>query len=537
MNIQGIKLRNFRSFKSADILFGRKNLIVGQNGTGKSSIIDAICYAADGTCRGTDEGGKGADILSAYFWLVNHGEAPAPSGVELGTDKGEFRRGVGMGPNSKIGESIRDGLGFRRDALRAVFRPGSFLSLPAGDQASLFTSLSAPEDIGAIATEHLGDLLEDANLPRTLRDLDALEAAERAKRPSLKKSIADSEKNTVSFAAFDTDLISMTDEELLEAISEAQALLVALKAERDALLVGEQVPAAPALPIDLSQLQAQKGAVEEYEAALKPFPGIGKNCPHCGKKVVLLVGTTSLLTVENSIATERALRIKLKEATERQKSMEKEAPSAPPKEEKKSPQRSAIEERIAKGDLVVSELNRLVYLRGEHVRKIAATQKLRNELAVTEEIIGRVTAKGPLRAALLEKKSGGLDLVAAVNEVSMSAGWGPVAFRTDPWSVSMNKVPAEVMSTSQRLALNIAIQTAIAAASGIKVLVVDEAQTFEEDSREGLSHALEAAMNHVDQLFLLASRSGAEVHELAAAPGWKLIKVKKVNGYSTVEYA
>lgn len=535
MVIQGVKLRNFRSFRAAEILFGRKNIILGANGSGKSSIIDALCYAVDGTCRGTDEGGKGSEVLIHYFWMINHGD-PLPEGiVEIGTDKGIFRRAIGQGPASKIGVSIREGLGARRDALRAIFRPGTFLSMPPGDQMALFTSLSAPEDISGVAKEHLGDLLEPAALPKTMRQLDDLDREYRRRRPEQKAAIVQAEGETTSYADFDSDFVSMTDEEIAEATAEAAKLLRELKDDRDRVLLKESKDIPPALPLDLSEATKHKRTVDELDGMLSPFPGTPKNCPHCGKKVVLLEGTKELMTVENARDTEAKLRKMLGDATAaRLKAVATTPAPRPAAPAAASKERRAIEERIVKGEGVYGALGRLALLRSQQSKKTAKIKSMRETLARYEKVIEVVASKGPLRAALLERKSGGLDLVAAVNQVCDAAGWGKVVFRTEPWEISMGKVPAEVLSTSQRLALNIAIQTAIAVASGVKILVVDEAQTFEEDSRGALAEALAVAMEHVDQLFVLASKSRDEMSEYQVGPGWKFIPVILKDGLSVV---
>jgi len=72
-------------------------MCVGQNYSGKSTILDAICYALKGVCRGTDEGGRGADKLVS---ADGNGRPLAKSfTVKLETDLGIIERtGPGDGP-------------------------------------------------------------------------------------------------------------------------------------------------------------------------------------------------------------------------------------------------------------------------------------------------------------------------------------------------------------------------------------------------------------------------------------------------------
>ena len=58
--INSLHIRNFKSIADAQLEFGRVNLLVGANGSGKSNLLEAIgLYAA---CLGR---GISADVLSA----------------------------------------------------------------------------------------------------------------------------------------------------------------------------------------------------------------------------------------------------------------------------------------------------------------------------------------------------------------------------------------------------------------------------------------------------------------------------------------
>ena len=63
MRINNLNLENFRSHKDTSIDLDQVNVFVGRNGSGKTSIKDAIQYALTGKNRLTDGRGSGAEIM------------------------------------------------------------------------------------------------------------------------------------------------------------------------------------------------------------------------------------------------------------------------------------------------------------------------------------------------------------------------------------------------------------------------------------------------------------------------------------------
>lgn len=59
IKINGIELTNFRVYEHQAVSLGDRNLVIGENGTGKSSLIDAVAWCLTGRCRGVDGRGKG----------------------------------------------------------------------------------------------------------------------------------------------------------------------------------------------------------------------------------------------------------------------------------------------------------------------------------------------------------------------------------------------------------------------------------------------------------------------------------------------
>lgn len=55
MYLSRIHIENFKGIKNADIDFGRSvNLIIGDNGTGKTSVLEAVSVVLGGFLSGID---------------------------------------------------------------------------------------------------------------------------------------------------------------------------------------------------------------------------------------------------------------------------------------------------------------------------------------------------------------------------------------------------------------------------------------------------------------------------------------------------
>ncbi len=64
MRINAIRIENMRCHRLTELTeLGDVNWFVGQNYSGKSTVLDALSYALRGVCRGIDEAGRGSDTL------------------------------------------------------------------------------------------------------------------------------------------------------------------------------------------------------------------------------------------------------------------------------------------------------------------------------------------------------------------------------------------------------------------------------------------------------------------------------------------
>lgn len=187
MKIKRITIKGFRSHASTEVLGLRKfNVLSGLNGSGKSTIIDAIKYVLTGTCRGTDDAGRGAEKLAA----MGIGEYE----LTLDTSKGELTRRMGQGPRSQTHTRIAKTTGLEQDLARVLAEPTQFMQLTPTDQKALLMSLmSEPLKADEVA-EMLGTLINvpgttsrlSAAILTTLEGANDFEKQMREKRPLLK---------------------------------------------------------------------------------------------------------------------------------------------------------------------------------------------------------------------------------------------------------------------------------------------------------------------------------------------------------------
>jgi predicted ATPase len=75
-----LRASNFRSIETVDLELGRLNVFVGQNGVGKSNIIDVLRFVRDCLTRGVDQ----ALLDRGGMGVRRYGAHSLPTAVELG---------------------------------------------------------------------------------------------------------------------------------------------------------------------------------------------------------------------------------------------------------------------------------------------------------------------------------------------------------------------------------------------------------------------------------------------------------------------
>ena len=80
MRIDRLKLQNFNGFESCEIAFDPHfNLLVGDNGSGKTSVLDALTILLASWVNGIDGNEKGGGISPGYIRAVPHSYRDSPS--------------------------------------------------------------------------------------------------------------------------------------------------------------------------------------------------------------------------------------------------------------------------------------------------------------------------------------------------------------------------------------------------------------------------------------------------------------------------
>jgi len=505
VRIKRIALHNFRSHNDTEVDLTDRVLIVGPNGGGKSSILDAACYALTGVCRGTDAGGKGAGLLASYYWHEKDPGGGVIVEVEHGGALTKVRRDLGQGPKSPVGDELRRSLNFDPDLVQAVFRPDGFLGLPAGAQADLFVSQSQKdEDISEVCARHLKDLVPDERIPSNLRELDLLEKTAREARPDLKKRLAEQEKKSVA-GAIPADMRDQPTADL-------QGALEKLSDEREQLRRQVSTPE----PI-LRPIQARDSVLAEYETAVYDLETAQRmTCPGC-KRVVYSTGK-SLIAEDALIATLETLRGKIKE---RQK-------AAAPQPQLPKAEPVSVQERLGVLERSIGDLDRAIYLRAQERDRLALVEELKGRIKRADDAVKVMAPKGPLRAELAGRPPRtGPDLKSLVIEIMKAAGWGDVALVVDPWTLSEDEVPAHLLSNSQRWRLNFAVQAALAHVSGLRILALDNTEILTPENRARLQEGLLVVMPLIDQVIVCASKDPSDILQAAPPEGWTVLWVER----------
>lgn len=230
MRIKEVALNNFRSHRSTKITgMGKFVVLLGLNGAGKSTILDAIAYALTGVCRGVDDRGVGGEHLVTSFAAdADQAKKPKSFGVSVVADKGTIVRGLGEGPRAKVQAEIGRKFGVDPEVARILVQTGAFTRLKPAEQKAVVLSLAgskvSAEDILALLGPS-ASAFDATSVP--LESVEAIDKADRdlrAVRPELKREIA-----AVVVPEAQEGLADVA-----KSIQAAEADLRELRAERDA---------------------------------------------------------------------------------------------------------------------------------------------------------------------------------------------------------------------------------------------------------------------------------------------------------------
>lgn len=178
-----IELKNFRNFSSLVLTPGRRLMLAGRNGKGKSTVVDALAWAITGQCRGVNAKGEGQQEL------IKLGEQEAE--VVLDIDQvGQVRRRVARGSSASSNiptEMILNQLGVSAAAVLVALYGRRFFAMDYKDAQRLLMGLL---NVEVKAADLPGIVLPKGRTGANLDELEAFYQAAFADRAAAKKALA-----------------------------------------------------------------------------------------------------------------------------------------------------------------------------------------------------------------------------------------------------------------------------------------------------------------------------------------------------------
>lgn len=281
MKIQRIELENFRNQERSDWdLNDPVVLLLGINGVGKSTLIDAISWCLTGRCRGVDGKGagqkdlirRGQDGMGVTVWLDGWAEPISRSLHRAGNSITNLKTDV-----------ILDRLGVSETIFQGCLYGRSFFDLHHSEAKAMLMGLLnvtvPPSDLPGIQTDR----------PLGLDDLEARYKAAFEKRAALKRAVAavqvDAVVRRVDLEGRDLDTLKA---DLRQVTTDYQAAIRTQQTEQQALTnvnhVLDQAKTASSrkLTVDgaidshqgmLEKAQVDLQAAKDHLATLEAEPG------------------------------------------------------------------------------------------------------------------------------------------------------------------------------------------------------------------------------------------------------------------------
>lgn len=613
MRIERITLKNFRSHKDSEIAgLGKFVVFMGANGAGKSSILDAVKYALTGTCRGTDDAGRGAEKLATG----GDGEFE----LSMVTSKGVVTRRTGQGPRSQAHTKIGKLTGLDQEMSQVLLQPTQFMKMAPADQKALLMSLMAETITGKDVAEALGDLVTMPSGSKvavdaltTLDGVNEMDRQLREKRPLLKGELSGlvytppekmpglpaEETTEIALEAARSELRDLENElidkkaagqgngrELLQKrlvdldakaadiskrlddLGERTKVVASIKEHEAKLKTAQEADSDRGAKIakiegEIAIARSNMATIKEQAAKLGALKGA---CPTCEQPVgaeyskqaieslrakyeKLAKGVkehqeqvNALRQVEagNGVEALRqnltALRQTLTEIDGLNERMQEisvdaekvQAEMAKPQAKAASAEEIAtLETRIGNGRSYVASVE---YVIAEEKRKADVERKrqtVQSQLQWVEAMIEKLGPKGPIRAKLL---GGGLgDLLAQINVIGCGLDMGKIGIQIEPWLITVDGLPAVMLSESELYRLSLAFAGVFAKKSGAGILCLDGADILDPDNRALLAEVLEAV--RLDQVIVASTG----VPPFPCSEGdWSFFGVGKTEGRSVV---
>lgn len=162
MKIRGVGLKNFRNHKDSHLVLGKKNLVVGDNNSGKSSIKGAIELALTGRSDWT-----GSRNLRE---LIYHGKDEAVVEVEVDrlgilereirTTGNRVRLNGSVLPDKELEKELQDNFKINYNILGSIISSSEFLNLRPAEQKDFLFNLTG----ATLTVEKIIEFMEEPSL-------------------------------------------------------------------------------------------------------------------------------------------------------------------------------------------------------------------------------------------------------------------------------------------------------------------------------------------------------------------------------------
>ena len=565
MKLTNLDLSQFRSYTDVSFdLNAPRVLIAGLNGSGKTSIREAIKWALTGACDVTDPRGAGAEAL------IPDGSDRAVLGLSVDAigriDRGFGPAGGGLLVQGMTGSSqiqqqaLYAKLNTTPEYLKAVLDSTVFLDLTHADAKALVLSLldvKIQANSRSYSLDELNiaykDAFEARKVAKKVLAVTTLspKPADQPKMPAVEKievqlatlrtQIGDARQATGSVTgkreALTAERSSLNALVADGMLADRSAELEALYAEAEA--TQPETAPQPGDPKRLAFLRSRVEALQRHEPSKGCVIDGSLPCktPKAAFGDLLSAFNAELKAMDprpvESTLTGKAASVaaKIGELSAHQGKLQQQmdalsrieaidqALDALPNTDAQQQAVTALQERIGKGEQLLREsrtywaaLAAYEASKGEQAKRQADVDRLEEQVAV----LGPNGARVPALAEALGR------FESAVNPYVQPFGW-TVRFTVEPWGVIVNNRPVETYSRSEQYRIGVAVQLGIAMLSGLKFAVVDEIDMLDVANRSALTKMLLTAP--LDQILILGTREPSQA--LPKAAGVKVYRIAK----------
>jgi DNA repair exonuclease SbcCD ATPase subunit len=547
MRIQKLVLKNFRSHEETVLELDRLNFIRGPNGCGKSSILMGLEYLFTGRCALTDAAGRCAEVLIRTGEKELEVLATIASGETVcrrRTAKSQIVEIDGRKVPVDVAEAFLTRQIGKAEVLSTVLNVDRFIEMSAAEQQKLLAQLIPDGRICLLAA--ISDALQALNeeAPKVAGIADVETAYKRYRELTAEANRALNALEQVEKPEMPVDLpVPQEVERKIQEFRQEKERLLTRSMEADRCLQNAQPRSTSSrthqeilqhdprsladLTRELADLNGEQKTIEASLAALEE----AKNCcPTCGQAIVQEAKAQRLQSLgERRDELEALIQGAREELTDRAASAQLEGSDSP-----SLPHETVTEERgqfltahgLRPGDLecqlaiLTERINKAERVLGKIRQVESAKEKWESNVREKTSLESRLRFLstltdffGPEGAAMGEFCDAIRSLTGRVNPYLAVFGYAcRVSF--DPYEIRVSSVdtaPFELtlkqLSESEQFRFGIALQVAVAMATGVKFVVIDRADALDTEKRKMLTSLL--VNSGLDQAIVLATGEDA----------------------------